>query len=198
MGIMFNNTGMDSRTRTMHDRRSAMGIQVSAYHELAPESVDALYALVERIQSEPPYSYQGEEIPPARVWFAHLLERATVALVAVQHGVPATYCVGLPLELYGKLAPLYADLGVAPESTMYLAELGVDRRARRAGLATALVRGFHAAHPVTTAYLVRTLAGNEPAVTLYQRLGYQLLDVQQEWNGRNGVFLRRPWQPVVT
>jgi ribosomal protein S18 acetylase RimI-like enzyme len=153
----------------------------------------ALLGLVDEIVAGPPYSYAPGEITPTVDWFPALVDKAGLTLVARRDGEPVGYGVALPFETYGKLGDFADRLGVRPATTMYLAELGVSSTARRQGIAGRLVDDLHTAFPAgTAASVVRTLAGNEPAVALYRRHGYQLVDgVTQQWNGRERIFLIR-------
>ncbi len=152
-----------------------------------------LTELVERIQQEPPYSYQPGEIRPATTWFPALLAKSRLALVATMHNQPVGYCVGLPVTAYGKVDDLLPQLQVDPETTEYLAELGVDGTVRRRGVASTLLERFHhGLPPSTTAIVVRTLADNAPAIAFYRLHGYELIDgVGQLWNNRERIFLVR-------
>ncbi|MEU4389880.1 GNAT family N-acetyltransferase [Kribbella sp. NPDC023855] len=153
----------------------------------------ALIALVESIQQQPPYSYQPGEIRPASSWFPALLATSRLALVATADEHPVGYCVSLPITAYGKLDDLIPQLQLDPATTEYLAELGVDSSRRRHGIASTLLeRMHHGLPPSTTAVVVRTLAGNEPAIAFYKLHGYELIDgVTQLWNGRERIFLIR-------
>lgn len=154
---------------------------------------EALLSLIDEIVAGPPYSYAPGEVASTSGWFPPLVDKAGLTLLAERGGMPVAYAVALPFETYGKLDDFADRLGVVPETTMYLAELGVATTARRQGVAARLVDELHAGFPATTtACVVRTLAGNEPAVALYQRHGYRLVDhVTQQWNGRERIFLVR-------
>jgi ribosomal protein S18 acetylase RimI-like enzyme len=158
------------------------------------DSLDAageLLELVDQIQVTPPYSYAPGEIPASRDWFPRLAERADLTLIAFDGAAPIGYCVALTWNGYGRLLD-YADrLGIDPATTMYVAELGVAPAARRRGIASALLTRAHQAYPAgTTASVVRTLAGNQPAIQLYERHGYRHVEgLEQNLHGRARIFL---------
>jgi ribosomal protein S18 acetylase RimI-like enzyme len=154
---------------------------------------EALVALAQEIQDNPPYDYRPGEVAPAKEWFPRLVEQATHAYVARRHGEPVGLLVALPITAYGKVDEFEAALGVDYATTIYLAELGISSSARRIGLASTLIERLHAELPAdTTACVVRTLEWNAPAIALYERHGYQVADgVKQRFNGRPRVFLTR-------
>lgn len=155
------------------------------------DTAGALLELVDQIQVTPPYSYAPGEIPASRDWFPGLVERSDLTFVAFDGDAPIGYCTALTWNGYGRLHDYAEPLGIDPATTMYVAELGVAPTARRRGIASSLLTRARQAYPVgTTASVVRTLAGNQPAVRLYQRHGYRLVDgVQQDLHGRARVFL---------
>lgn len=174
--------------------RKAVAIRIiDSWESLPAESRSAITVLVERIQQEPPYSYKSGEIEPAAAWFPQLVRRARVALVAESGGRPVGYCVSLPVKDYGKLDDLMPQLPVDPNTTEYLAELGVDGSLRRKGVATALLDRLHEHLPAaTTSVVIRTLTNNAGAIAFYQHHGYEVAEgVRQQWNGRLRLFLTR-------
>lgn len=159
---------------------------------------DALLDLVDRVQREPPYSYRSDEAPPAADWFPALALRTDLTFIAYRSTTqPVGYCVALPLLEYQHAADVVAVLDGDPTATLYLAELAVATSARRRGLAGTLVeRALQASPANLDRVLVRTLASNEPAIALYERLGFRVRqDAHQQWHGRDRVFLTRPVRP---
>jgi ribosomal protein S18 acetylase RimI-like enzyme len=178
--IIFNNRMDDLRI-----------VQVERMSEL-PEPA-AVLDLVAEIQHAPPYSYRPGEVRAAHEWFPELVATAELVFVAYGTGKPVGFCVALPISAYGNLDGLGDRLGVDLATTAYLAELGVAASVRRHGVASLLLRHMHdALTPDTTDVVVRTIAGNEPAIAFYQRHGYQVVDsVTQQLNGRPRIFLTR-------
>lgn len=152
-----------------------------------------LLSLVQRVQEEPRYAYEPHELAPAWNWFTSLVERASLTYVATRAGRPIGYCVALPIDSFGKLGGYEQVLHVDYSTTMYIAELGVAPTMRRQGIASIMVQRMHNEFPAaTTASVVRTQSDNNPAITLYQQLGYHFAPgIRQELNGRIQVFLVR-------
>lgn len=162
-------------------------------------ATDALLDLVERVQREPPYSYRPDEAPPAADWFPALARRTDLTFIAYRSTTqPVGYCLALPLLDYQHADKVAAVLDADPSATLYLAELAVAAYARRRGLARALVeRALQDCPADLDTVLVRTLASNEPAIALYERLGFRVLpDAQQQWHGRDRVFLMSQARPT--
>ncbi|MQA81039.1 MAG: GNAT family N-acetyltransferase [Streptosporangiales bacterium] len=171
--------------------RADATLRIHALRDQERRSADpALVALVQLIQEQPPYSYRADEVPHASTWFTALLSNSTVAYTASTDR-PVAYCVLMPLRRRPDGEKLATLTGVDLERTLYIAELGADPSIRRRGVATRLLlAGLSSAPPDVDTYLVRTLADNTPAITLYQNLGFTLIDrTRQTHRGRSRVFL---------
>ncbi len=151
--------------------------------------------LIQAIQEGPPYRYARGEVRPAAEWVPALVRppAAFMYLASTPDGATAGYCVTLPLADYGRLGGLAGRLGVDEADCRYIAELGVAPAHRREGIARALLQAALGDRQAQAAsYLVRTLAGNLPAIRLYRSLGFsQVPDVSEFLHGRPRIFLRR-------
>jgi len=155
-------------------------------------SPQQLLAVVDTIGTEPPYSYAPGEIDPAVRWLPGLLRDGGKLKVAYVDDDPVGYFLALPLPAYGKLAELADQLASNPMGALYVAELGVAAAHRHQGIALKLARASLSEEPAEQEWVVRTLAINSPAIALYQRLGFRLLDrPRQLHRGRERVFLVR-------
>lgn len=157
----------------------------------APEAV---LDLVQAVATGPPYNYQPGEIAAAAEWFPALV--ATTDLTFLHYDDadrPIGYCLAVPLERHKSVQPVVAQLGVDVAHTLYIAELGVARGHRRRGVATRLLRAACLDRgDGIAAYVVRTLAGNQPAIAFYERHGFTVADgVCQVHRGRSRIFLIR-------
>ncbi|MGH3768687.1 MAG: GNAT family N-acetyltransferase [Pseudonocardiaceae bacterium] len=153
--------------------------------------------LVNQIQSGEPYNYRPGEIASSKEWFPPMVDRSDLTLVAYDAtDRPVAYCVALPLAGYPDALAVSDGFGMQPSATGYLAELGVSTAMRRQGIAsTLLTRATDARRTEASAWVVRTLENNAPAIALYQRHGFTLVPrASQIHNGRARVFLIRPNQ----
>ena len=157
--------------------------------------------LVSQVQYGEPYNYRPGEGPPPESWFPPLVDHSDITLVAygpTHH--PVGYCVALALTRYPDALTVADELGVDPSTTAYLAELGVCTRTRRRGIASMLLDELLADPPAgTTAWVVRTLEINTPAIALYQGHDFELVPTAtQILHGRPRVYLvRREACPLV-
>lgn len=151
--------------------------------------------LIQAIQEEPPYSYAPGEVPHAAQWVPPLmrLPGARMYLALGPAGRTVGYCLTLPLAAYRQPDDLADQLGVDPADCCYIAELGVASADRRQGIARALLQAALSDDQEQAAsYLVRTLAGNQPAIELYRGLGFrQVPGINQSHHGRPRIFLRK-------
>ncbi len=153
-----------------------------------------LFELLDRISAGPPYNYLLDETPPASDWFERLLGAAGArACVAVaETGAPVGFCVSLPLTAHADARDAAQPAVSDPGQALYLAELGVDERYRRRGVADRLL-GCATAAAVDREIVVRTLVDNAPAIRFYERHGFHTVDrVRQTHDGRDRLFLLRP------
>lgn len=76
----------------------------------------------------------------------------------------------------------FTSVGVAVDSCFYIADLGVSSTSRRKGVATSLLDSLHAALPSTNrSTILRVSASKEYAVSLYEKLGFTIVEgVHQE------------------
>lgn len=148
--------------------------------------------LVHEVQTTPPYCYGPDEAAPVGQWFPALIDRADQAFLAYRpETAPVGYCVALPLADHHEAAQIAELLGVDLDQTRYLAELAVAAPGRRQEIASALLDRV-LDPPETTDWVVRTVAGNQPARDLYRKYGFTLVHgVAQRHHGREKVFLRR-------
>lgn len=150
--------------------------------------------LVGQVQYGVPYNYRPGQSPPPENWFPALVDRSDITLVAYGPTCyPVGYCVAVALTHDPNALAVADELGVEPSTTAYLAELGVCTKVRRRGIASMLLGVLLAGPPAgTTAWVVRTLAINTPAIALYQRHGFELAPTApQVLHGRPRVYLIR-------
>lgn len=107
-------------------------------------------------------------------------------------GNPIGFCLSLPLSEHPGARDTAADAVSDPRRAVYLAELGIDERHRRQGVAGRLL-ACASAHAVGREIVVRTLVDNAPAVAFYLRHGFDRVDsIRQTHRGRERLFLVRP------
>ncbi|MGH3567708.1 MAG: GNAT family N-acetyltransferase [Pseudonocardia sp.] len=148
---------------------------------------------MDQVQNGEPYNYRPGEIAAAEEWFPPLVDRSTVTLLAYGGtDRPVAYCVARPVTGYPEALAVAERLGMYSPDAEYLAELGVSAAQRRQGIAsTLLARAIEQRR--SSAWVVRTLEINGPAIALYQRHGFHLVpEVVQVHHGRARVFLVRP------
>lgn len=158
----------------------------------AVRSQAGLLDLVDHVQVSEPYSYRPGEVASPEEWFPPLVDRSDLTLLAYRPGDrPVGYCVAIGLVDYPAAAA--AELGVEPASTVYLAELAVSPGVRRRGIASTLLDLMTERSPSgTTAWVIRTLANNAPAIALYRRHGFEVVPgVTELRHGRTRVYLVR-------
>lgn len=103
----------------------------------------------------------------------------------------ACYAVALALTHYPEALAVAAHRRVHRPNTGYLAKLGVSPAQRRRGIASALLTRMIDKRP-PSAWLVRTLQNNTPAIALYQHHGLELVpEVLEVRHGRPRVYLAK-------
>lgn len=151
-----------------------------------------LVALVQAAATGPPYNYAEGDVQtgPGVVPRAGAAQR-TVSGRRDTPSSPLGYCVTSRLAVAPGLDQVVERLGVEPARTLYLAELGVARAARRQGIGAALVDATIEVAP-TDVIVVRALVEHHAAIALYQRLDFTIVaGVEQTHRGRRRLFLIR-------
>jgi ribosomal protein S18 acetylase RimI-like enzyme len=161
-----------------------------------PDRGAQVLGLADLIQRQQPYAYADWEVRPVAQWMPEMMRTLGAALyLAADSARVVGYCITMPLtSMQPGSVPQALRAGT---DTWYIAELGVAPAHRREGIASALLYAALAGPAGReTGWLVRTLAGNEPAIRLYQGFGFAVVpEVRETHHGRARIFLRRPPSP---
>jgi ribosomal protein S18 acetylase RimI-like enzyme len=148
--------------------------------------------LANQIQVEEPHNYRPDEIVGPEDWFPAGVNQSWLVLLAyADTDRPVCYAVALALTYYPEALAVTARQRVHAPDTGYLVELGVSPAQCRRGIANALLtRMIDKRSP--SAWLVRTLQNNTPAIALYQHHCFELVpEVLEVRHGRPRVYLAK-------
>jgi len=130
-----------------------------------------LVELYKRLFSKEPYfeQFSDEEV----VGYFNDYVRNGLLFLAQDGKKTVGFGAAVPLSKEIALADLGKQFGIDPESTWYMADLGVDdEKFQRVGMAKQLVEARLNAMPKGTTALMRTSVDNIASLSLYHGLGF--------------------------
>ena len=135
-----------------------------------------LVNLYQDIFSEEPYfeDFSDQEI---KIIFTDYLNQGGLVFTATENDQIVGFSAAIPIK---KSSIVNVDgIKSLPNNTWYMADLGVAKPIRRQGLAEDLVRSRLRAIPENSYVVMRTAKNNIASQSLYEKLGFQLLDFTQ-------------------
>lgn len=165
--------------------------QISSLESLKKKLEEgSLIELYKRLFSKEPYFEQFSDKEVAGYFNDYV--RSGLLFLAQDGKKTVGFGAAVPLSKEIALADLGKQFGIDPESTWYMADLGVDdERFQRVGMAKQLVEARLNAMPKGTIALMRTSVDNIASLSLYRSLGFaEIKGMVQEVEGKriDGTF----------
>lgn len=151
----------------------------------------SLFQLYQDIFSQPPYQEQFT-LEEVKSIFAEYAEKGILFLAEDrQKGKLIGFGAALPLKYTGDVREVLKD-AIDVENAWYMADLGVDKDYRRLGIAKTLVQERLRLLPKNATAVMRTSEKNKYSRSLYESLGFNLVESYQIADGGIGFKLKWP------